>query len=579
VPRLDLAAGVYTTVDQIRTRCIEQNLSLLWPTTPVWTAQNFAAAWEAIIGHPDLGPGSFMSKLEGQLEGNRPDVYRLVADLLTFYLLYPSTVRAAGKNAIITEVVGWKLADDPPQEQTLKVAFERGIGSAGLYYNLRRDLQLGFYIAFFRELLKRGSTLTDASEAQEIADNVAVPALLQSGAGMTTSAGVSAARNIALSVFFPDDYEPIASDRHKQLVLKHWQSLSGGAADLDVALKSIRTALTPEFGEGFGYYSNEIEPLWQSQIAESAPKPKPGAHPVDELHRLSADTNLTTDELQVLELLLTEKQQLVLYGPPGSGKTYLAQLFAKYFTLGREDHIELIQFHQSYGYEDFIQGIRPMTSDSGRLSYAVVAGAFKEFCERARGSEGRYVMILDEINRGNVSRIFGELLLALEYRNIPIKLAGSQDSEGKWSIPENVYIIGTMNTADRSLAQLDYALRRRFYFYRLDPVRAGRAPVLERWLAGQGLSFEDQNTVLALFLALNSKVIDLLGDDYQIGHSYFMVDGIATPEGRAKVWKWAVSPLLDEYLYNRRDRAALLAQMQPDQLLPGTPSVEDSVAT
>src|SRR5262249_12562857 len=158
--------------------------------------------------------------------------------------------------------------------------------------------------------------------------------------------------------------------------------------------------------------------------------------------------------------------------------TYVAELFSRYFTGNAlrgpvDDNMLIVQFHQSYSYEDFIQGIRPGTNDIGQLQYRVRDGVFKAFCDSARSSDKPCVMVVDEINRGNISRIFGELLFLLEYREREIPLPYDHKP---FSIPSNVYLIGTMNTTDRSLAQIDYALRRRFYFYRLLPVTDGRAP-------------------------------------------------------------------------------------------------------
>src|SRR5262249_16139149 len=149
------------------------------------------------------------------------------------------------------------------------------------------------------------------------------------------------------------------------------------------------------------------------------------------------------------------------------------------------------------GYEDFVQGIRPETNPQGQLEYRVRDGIFKSLCARARQDPRPHVLVIDEINRGNISRVFGELLYLIEYRERFIALPyGERDASGI-SIPPNVYLIGPMNTTDRSLAQIDYALRRRFYFYRLLPVVDGRAPILDRWLAAQRVADEVQSRLLS----------------------------------------------------------------------------------
>ena len=283
------------------------------------------------------------------------------------------------------------------------------------------------------------------------------------------------------------------------------------------------------------------------------------------LDDLAAATYLDRTELMELEALLEDKRQLVLEGPPGSGKTFLAEHFARYFAGlpldgAHDERVETVQFHQSYGYEDFVQGIRPVTDEHGQLQYHVLPGIFMRMCDlAARNPDQRFVLIIDEINRGNLSRIFGELLLLLEYRDkrvrLPYGAVDGKDDQAYLSIPRNLYLIGTMNSTDRSLALIDYALRRRFYFYRLLPVVDGRAPVLERWLAASGLAEQDRQRVLRLFVPLNREVEHVtLVPDFQIGHSYFMRDDIGTDAGMQRLWRRAIMPLLEEYLHGARDR-------------------------
>ena len=169
--------------------------------------------------------------------------------------------------------------------------------------------------------------------------------------------------------------------------------------------------------------------------------------------------------------LIVKKKNVILQGPPGVGKTYVAKKLA-YSIIGAEDdrRVKMIQFHQSYSYEDFIMGYRP-SGEAGK--FALKTGAFYDFCIDAKKDPSRdYFFIIDEINRGNLSKIFGELFMLIESDKrgeaYGIQLVYSNNNEKFW-IPENVHIIGLMNTADRSLAMLDYALRRRFAFYEMKP--------------------------------------------------------------------------------------------------------------
>ncbi len=170
-------------------------------------------------------------------------------------------------------------------------------------------------------------------------------------------------------------------------------------------------------------------------------------------------------ELATWIAAIRRKGQAIFYGPPGTGKTYVAERLAKHLIGGGDGFSELVQFHPSYSYEEFIQGIRPITNADGHLSYRLVPGRFLEFCRRAEQCQGTCVLIIDEINRANLSRVFGELMYLLEYRDRCIPLAGGRTLR----IGKNVCIIGTMNTADRSIALVDHALRRRFAFISLSP--------------------------------------------------------------------------------------------------------------
>lgn len=239
--------------------------------------------------------------------------------------------------------------------------------------------------------------------------------------------------------------------------------------------------------------------------------------------------------------LLREKGQIILYGPPGTGKTFIARELAKAIigiSRPRPERYRLVQFHPSYSYEEFIEGIRPESRTvDGRhvVDYPIRAGIFKRFCQDAEKQDGNCVFVIDEINRGNIASIFGELMYALEYRDeaVPVLLPYSGDS---FVIPRNVLIVGTMNTADRSISLMDFALRRRFHFIRCpaDP------QVLQRWV-------ERKNPVvpylLPLFGLLKQEIEE---EDYQIGVSYFMDDAL-TEERLRRIWRRSIEPYLETY--------------------------------
>jgi 5-methylcytosine-specific restriction protein B len=266
---------------------------------------------------------------------------------------------------------------------------------------------------------------------------------------------------------------------------------------------------------------------------------------------------ISEDFLDELRSLLTAKKQIILYGPPGTGKTFVAMEFANCIT-GSADRVELVQFHPSYAYEDFIEGFRPALINN-QPGFKLTDGPLKRLAARAAAQQDEtFVLIIDEINRGNLAKVFGEMYFLLEYRDRSIQL---QYSQTKFSLPKNLLIIGTMNSADRSIALLDAALRRRFFFVEFFPDRDPIQFLLRDWLERH----RPECVWVADAVALINN--DLSDRHLAIGPSHFMRRDL-DDEWVARIWKHAVMPYVEEHFFGQPERVKMFNLESVRQRIP-----------
>ena len=261
------------------------------------------------------------------------------------------------------------------------------------------------------------------------------------------------------------------------------------------------------------------------------------------LNALAEELLLDVAFLDEIQTLLADRRQVIFQGPPGTGKTYVAQKLAEHLAAS-PDHVSVVQFHPSYAYEDFVQGFRPTLNDD-QPRFELTKGPLLEAAHRAKcESDAKHFLIIDEINRGNLAKVFGELYFLLEYRDKRIKLQYDRED---FELPSNLYIIGTMNTADRSIALVDLALRRRFYFVSFDPQKPPVDGLLGCWLDKNA---SNMGWVAGVVAIANER---LGSRQVAIGPSYFMKEGL-DDDMVVRIWKHSVMPYIEELLIGEPDR-------------------------
>ena len=557
----------FAALARIRETALVRFNSLFTPDNALWTSQNLQRFHALFVERFDAGEGTFLQKFRKQLDGADDDIFQLAGELLYLQQFFTTLLGPEKKIDNVKSVLGWM--SHPVAVPDWAVI---GVGNghaADMSFNIQRPFHLGW----LNEYLIHWHTLPNNQRETLLNDPFRFATDVR---GVRFEKGAYQPMQEAwLFLMFPDQFESISSRKYKRLIreafAKHLPN--GATGDIDRDLYDIRKGLTTEYGEGFYFYRSPLIEQWRRDPVPPTPPPPPpvttgGAAPTTniggELDALATALFLQPPTaLREWANLLLDAKQLVFQGPPGTGKTYIARQLAA-AVAGPSGRVALVQFHPSYSYEDFVEGWRPEAT-----GFVLKDGPIKRLAKEASANpDARFVLLIDEINRGNLAKVFGELYFLLEYRNEEIVL---QYSEQPFRLPSNVLIIGTMNTADRSIALLDMALRRRFRFVDLLPDSPPLSGLLRRFLESKA---PDMVFLADMLDDINKRIDD---PHAAVGPSHFLVKDVASLNAAKaeSIWTHSILPALADRFF---DSPKELLQFQY-QAVRNRVTVEDSAVT
>lgn len=555
---------IYETFSNFTELCLIQDKSLLWPDEDAWTLENLEAIKKEFIDKP-LWEGEYWDKIKIQFGSLNDLCWKALADALFIYTLPSGSMSPEKKYSLIRDVTDFKGFSLPDYNEPMWDVLHQGFIGTTMQYHLKyKQLWLLFLFAIeIKNMKDRINFLKDHKEVK-----IQLDAILNNIPEKNNRAWDM--NNAIMHLAFPNLYEHTIHDGHKIKIVSAFVNRVPHQyrnSNLDEQLLLIRKNFEEnEFqDEYFSFYLPTIKSQWFDK------KNNGGGLVLEPI-------------IEEFIPLLRRSKQIILYGPPGTGKTYYAIKLAReviaqdnfeksYSELDVKDiqkikfdenlgdthdgelpYLYICTFHPAFGYEEFIEGFRPDLQNGTSIGFSLREGIFKRICKKAINNPGKtYILVIDEINRGNIPRIFGELITLIEKDkrwihgksdNIGLILPTSGDV---FYVPSNVLLIGTMNTADRSISLIDIALRRRFSFRELMPM----PELLDNQIIA-GLN-------LGIWLReLNKRIAEEVGRNLQVGHSYLMERGEPIEEISELSARLQndIIPLLQEYCYDDYNKLA-----------------------